>query len=421
MTVSIAIVGGGIAGLTAALSLEAAGLKPVIFEAVASVAPLGVGINLLPHATRELSELGLLADLQAAGVEIDQLTYLTKYGRQIWSEPRGLAAGYRWPQIAIHRGELQMLLLRKVLERLGPESVRFGHVLSSLETRPAGTVAHFMDRTTGRALPSYEADLLVGSDGIHSVVRRHFYPKEGMPKWNGVTLWRSMSRTGRVLSGRSMLWAGHSRQKFVAYPIRYDARTGDTLLNWICDLKRTEQDSPSKEDWNRPGRREDFLPQFGNWKWPGIDVPALVNAADEIFEFPMVDRDPLPRWTFGRTTLLGDAAHPMYPIGSNGATQGILDARVLAFHLSTTSTIDEGLARYEGERRPATERIVLMNRANGPDQVMDLAEQRAPKAEDDLDAKLPVAERRAIAEDYKRVAGFDPAMLNSRKSYSANR
>jgi 2-polyprenyl-6-methoxyphenol hydroxylase-like FAD-dependent oxidoreductase len=132
----------------------------------------------------------------------------------------------------------------------------------------------------------------------------------------------------------------------------------------------------------------------------------------------MVDRDPLPRWTFGRASLLGDAAHPMYPIGSNGATQGVIDARAFAFHLATASSPDEGLARYEAERRPATERIVLMNRANGPDQVMELAEQRAPDPQDDLDAALPMAERQAIADRYKQVAGFDPQTLNARPSYS---
>jgi 2-polyprenyl-6-methoxyphenol hydroxylase-like FAD-dependent oxidoreductase len=414
----IIIVGAGIAGLTAALSLHQAGFRPTVYEAVSQMAPLGVGINILPHAMREFSELGLLDDLVAAGVEIDELAYLTKHGKEIWKEPRGLAAGYKWPQVAIHRGELQMLLLRKTLERLGQDSVRFGHALADLETNDDGVTAHFVDRATGNSQGSRRADLLVAADGIHSAVRRKFYPDEGMPKWNGITLWRSTSRTGKVLGGRSMLWAGHARQKFVAYPIKYDPETGETLLNWICDLKRGETDTPAKEDWNKKGDRDEFLPPFAEWRWPGVDVPELVEASSEVYEFPMVDRDPLPRWTFGRTTLLGDAAHPMYPIGSNGATQGVIDARVFTYHLATAPSIEEALSRYEEERRAATSRIVLMNRANGPDQVMELAEQRAPNTEDDLDAAVPYEERKAIADGYKKIAGFDPQVLNNRMSYS---
>ncbi|CAN7385613.1 flavin-dependent oxidoreductase [Phenylobacterium sp. LjRoot219] len=414
----VAIVGGGITGLTTALSLHAAGVSCVVFEAVAQPAPLGVGINLLPHAMRELTELGLLPELRAAGVEIDELAYLTKHGKPIWREPRGLAACYDWPQIAIHRGELQMLLLRAVQTRLGPDAVRFGHALSDLELTQDGVVAHFRDRS-GAAAGSHRAEVLAAADGIHSAVRRKFYPDEGLPKWNGVSLYRSTSRVGKVLGGRSMLWAGHARQKFVAYPIRYDPETGETLLNWICDLKTADADpkTPPKEDWNRTGERADLEPRYQGWNWPGVDVPELVASSGEIFVFPMVDRDPLPRWAHGRATLLGDAAHPMYPIGSNGATQGIIDARAFAYHVATAPDPDEALARYEADRRPATERIVLMNRANGPDQVMELAEQRAPNRDDDLDAALPMAERQAIADDYKRIAGFDPSTLNARRSY----
>ena len=217
------------------------------------------------------------------------------------------------------------------------------------------------------------------------------------------------------------MWAGHAGQKFVCYPIKYGPETGETLLNWICDLKVGEAETPDREDWNRPGNREDFLPHNKEWEWEWLDVPRLIESSDGIYEFPMVDRDPLPQWTFGRTTLLGDAAHPMYPIGSNGATQAMIDARVIAFHLATAPSPDEALARYESERRPATAKIVLTNRANGPDQVMELAEQRAPNRGDDLDAAVPMKERRAIADDYKKIAGFDPMQLNDRKSYSATK
>ncbi|MGZ3377028.1 MAG: flavin-dependent oxidoreductase [Phenylobacterium sp.] len=413
----ILIVGAGIGGLTTALSLHAAGFQPVVVEAVARPAPLGVGINLLPHATRELTELGLLGDLQRIGVDMRALIYLTRYGREIWREPRGLAAGYAWPQIAVHRGRLQMLLLEKVQERLGPEAVRFDHALVDLELTDGGVTAHFAGRD-GEARGTETADLLIAADGIHSAVRRKFYPGEGMPKWNQVTLWRSTVRLPAYPLAGTMLWSGHSRQKFVAYPIEHDPQSGETLLNWICDLKAEGGETPAKEDWNKRGDPKDILGPFSDWRWPGIDVPAIIGAASAIYEFPMVDRDPLPRWTFGRATLIGDAAHPMYPIGSNGATQAIIDARALAFHLRRSENVDAGLSSYEAERREATSRIVLMNRAQGPDKVMDLAQARAPLPGDDLDARLPVAERAEIAAEYKRVAGFDPAALNAKPSYS---
>jgi 2-polyprenyl-6-methoxyphenol hydroxylase-like FAD-dependent oxidoreductase len=414
----ILIVGAGIGGLTAALSLHAAGFQPVVFEAVARPEPLGVGINVLPHAVREFAELGLLDDLLATGVDIQELVYLTKDGRRIWQEPRGRAAGYHWPQIALHRGELQMLLLRHVLARLGPDAVRFGWALTDLDTSDAGVAAHFTNRASGETLPPQHGDVLIAADGIHSAVRRRFYPDEGIPRWNRVTLWRSTTLVDPGAVQPRMLWAGHSRQKFVAYPIGTDPATGKTLLNWICDLKADAGDTPGREDWNRKADPGVLLEAFRDWRWADVDVPAIIRGAGDIFEFPMVDRDPLPRWTFGRTTLLGDAAHPMYPIGSNGATQGVIDGRVLAFHMATAADPAEALARYENDRREATARIVLMNRGQGPDKVMDLAEARAPQPTDDLDVALPVDERAAIAAEYKRVAGFDPASLNARRSYT---
>jgi 5-methylphenazine-1-carboxylate 1-monooxygenase len=413
----IAIAGGGIAGLTAALSLHAVGYKPIVFEAVAKPAPLGVGINVLPHAMREFTALGLLGDLRRLGVDIQELRYLTRHGREIWREPRGVAAGYAWPQIAVHRGQLQMLLLAKVIERLGPEAVRFDRTLQSLELHADSVSAAFSSRDAASS-ETFEADLLIAADGIHSAARRKFYSNEGMPKWNRVTLWRSTLKLSRLPFGRSMLWAGHSRQKFVAYPIQHDPDSGETLLNWICDMKAEDGDAPAKEDWNKQGDPADILPAFGNWRWSGIDVPEIIRSASAIYEFPMVDRDPLPRWTFGRVTLIGDAAHPMYPIGSNGATQAVIDARALAYHLRTKSDPGSALAAYESERRETTSRIVLMNRAQGPDKVMDIAEERAPSLEDDLDARLPMEERMAIADEYKRVAGFDPASLNAKPSYT---
>ena len=412
----IIIVGCGIAGLTAALSLQAAGFRPAVYEAVSKPAPLGVGINLLPHAVRELTELGLLDELLGLGVAITDLNYLTTSGEIVWHEPRGLAAGYRWPQIAIHRGQLQMFLLAKVRERLGPQAVRMGQELVGVETQGTRVSARFADRASGLET-AMEADLLIGADGIHSAVRRQFYPDEGSPRWNGISLWRSTSPVAAPMGGKAMIWAGWSGQKFVAYPIGKDPETGRDRLNWICDLKVSNAGSPPPRDWNRVGNRTEFLPPFADWRWAGVDIPAIVAASGPIYEFPMVDRDPLPQWTFGRVTLMGDAAHPMYPIGSNGATQSIIDARVCAWHLAKAVTAEAALSGYESDRREATARIVLMNRQQGPDRVLDLARDRLA-AGGALADVLPMDERRAIAQGYKQTAGFDPAVLNERVSFS---
>jgi len=414
--IDIAIAGGGIVGLTTALSLHAAGFRPTVYEAVAAPTPLGVGINLLPHAVRELTELGLLDELLSLGIAIDSLHYLTSNGEEVWQEPRGLAASYHWPQIAIHRGKLQMFLLEKTIERLGANAVHLGHKLVALEGDSTRTRARFVKRNGEETV--VDADLLLGADGIHSAVRRHFYPDEGAPRWNGITLWRSTTLVKAPMGGKAMVWAGWHAQKFVAYPIGVDPETGLDILNWICDLKVSDGEMLPVRDWNRPGNRDDFANAFADWKWSDVDVPTIVANSGPIYEFPMVDRDPLPRWAFGMVTLLGDAAHPMYPVGSNGATQGVLDARVLAYHLATAANLPEALARYETERREATSTIVLMNRQMGPDRVLELAVERRKSSNGDLDTILPMAERAAIAEEYKQIAGFSSASLNARGSYS---
>jgi 2-polyprenyl-6-methoxyphenol hydroxylase-like FAD-dependent oxidoreductase len=415
----IAIAGGGIAGLTTALSLAAAGLRPVVYEAAVQLKPLGVGINLLPHAVRELSELGLLDEVRELGVEIDELTYQMQDGRLVWRERRGLQAGYRWPQIAIHRGHFHMFLLEKVRAVLGADAVRTDHALSSFEARDGGIALHFRGRDG--AVRQTQADVLIGADGIHSAVRRHFYPQEGMPLWNGVSLYRSTVRLPSGAFSKRMLWAGHSAQKFIAYPIRIDPGTGEVLLNFVCDLRTAEPGTTPREDWNRVVDASRLIPSYRGWIWQGVDVEAILASASEVYEFPMVDRDPLPRWSFGPVTLAGDAAHPMYPIGSNGATQGIIDARVLAYHLATAPDAVTALEHYEEARLDATSRIVLGNRAQGPDRVLELARERAADPSIDLDEAVPLPEREAIAAEYKRLAGFAPASLNERESYSVPR
>jgi 2-polyprenyl-6-methoxyphenol hydroxylase-like FAD-dependent oxidoreductase len=355
--------------------------------------------------------------LAETAIPTAELAYYNKHGQPIWSEPRGLAAGYHWPQFSLHRGELQLILLEAARERLGAGRILTGHHLAGWDDTGTGVRARFVDRRTTVRLPDADGDLLIAADGIHSVARQILYPNEGAPIWNGAILWRGTTRARPFLTGRSMIMAGHEFQKFVAYPIsRAAADRGEAVINWIAERKFRPDHSWRSEDWNRSGDRADFLPQFAGWRFGWLDVPALIQAADRCFEYPMVDRDPLPRWTFGRVTLLGDAAHPMYPIGSNGSSQGILDARVLAREIRRAGATPEALAAYEAERRPATAKIVLANRANGPEQVMQLVEQRAPDGFARIEDVLTPAELEGTAAGYKRIAGFDKDALNARGS-----
>jgi 2-polyprenyl-6-methoxyphenol hydroxylase-like FAD-dependent oxidoreductase len=412
------VIGGGIGGLTTALCLHAAGLDVRVFESVGEIRELGVGINLPPHAVKELTDLGLLDALLAAGVQTQELRYFTKRGQEIWQEPRGLAAGYRWPQFSIHRGTLQRLLLDAALARIGPDNLRTGHHLAAFDQPGDGTVvARFVARRAGTPVATETGDVLIGADGIHSAVRRQLYPDEGPPVWDGTVLWRATTPGVPGLTGRSMIIAGHARQKFVYYPITPapDAR-GRVLLNWAVQLHAAEHPLAQRGDWNRLGDVGAILPAFDGWRFPWLDIPALLRQTAVVYEYLMVDRDPLDRWSFGRVTLLGDAAHPMYPAGSNGAAQAILDARALADALAAARAgdgdIPAALGRYEAARRPPTTRLVLSNRQEGPERILQLVEERAPEGFDDLEAVVPRAELEAIAAQYKQAAGFDRQTLN---------
>ena len=406
----VAVAGAGIGGLVAALSLHQAGIPVRVFEAVRKVEPLGVGINILPHAVRELFALGLEDALLAIGVQTAALAYYSKRGQPIWQEPRGRAAGYDWPQISIHRGRLQQLLHRTAIERLGPGNVVTGHRVESWREEDDHVTCQMLRQADG-AQVEVEASLLVGADGIHSAVRKQLYPEEGPPIWNGAVLWRGVTRGVPFLDNRTMIMAGHEFQKFVCYPI---APQGEPVINWIAELKFRPDHHWRREDWNRQGELKDFLPRFAAWRFGWLDVPALVEAAKGCFEYPMVDRDPLPRWSFGRVSLLGDAAHAMYPIGSNGASQAIIDARVLAREIRDRGATPHALATYEAERRPATSAIVLANRRNGPEQVMQMVEERAPDGFADVSDVLQAQELEAVASAYKKIAGFSIAELNAR-------
>ena len=406
------IAGGGIGGLVAALTLHRAGFAVTVFEAAQEVRALGVGINLQPHAVLVLDRLGLVDALRTTGIETGSLLYVNKYGQRIWQEPRGIPAGYPVPQISIHRGELHLILYRAVLERLGPEAVRCGASLAGFEQDDDGVTVHLVDRRDGTVLGDERGDLLVGADGIHSVLRRAIAPDEGPPRFSGCMLWRAITDADGFLDGRTMVWAGHASQKFIAYPISAEAaRSGRASINWIAELRVRPVDDPDrtppKTDWNRRVDAGVFARPFDSWGFDWLDVPALIARAGAAYEFPMVDRDPLDRWSVGRATLLGDAAHPMYPIGSNGASQAILDARELADQLVAHDSIEEALLRYDAIRRPLTAAIVAANRRQGPDEVMQIAEERAPQGFAHIHDVIGPAELETIAARYKQTAGFD--------------
>lgn len=408
------VVGGGIGGLVTALKLHHVGVSVRVFESVENIQALGVGINLLPHAVKVLTDLGLGDELAKTGLPTAELIYVNKFGQKIWQEPRGYIAGYRWPQYSIHRGRLQMLLLKAVKEQLGERAVFTGHHLHSFQMFGETVIAHFENRKTGERLGSFSADIMIAADGIHSTVRKFYYPNEGLPRFSGRILWRGITESTSFLTGRSMIMAGFQDQKFVAYPVCPEtAAKGSSLVNWIAELTVGDE-MPSRADWNRKIDKQKFAPAFESWDFGWLDVPKLIEETESVYEFPMVDRDPLPQWTFGRVTLLGDAAHPMYPIGSNGASQAILDADALGIAILENQNAELALKAYEEARLEPTANIVLSNRKNGPESVMQIVEERAPNGFENISNVISQQELEEIANKYKQIAGFDRQTLNSK-------
>src|SRR5688572_4785023 len=350
----IAIIGGGIGGLALALGLHQRGIACDVYEGAPDIREIGVGITLLPHAMKELAALGVQSPLEAMGIENLEAVFFNRWGQFIYREPRGRHAGYTLPELGIHRGKLHTVLYRATRDRLGPERVHLDHRCTGLQQDAEGVTLAFED-SLGRTQPPVRADIVVACDGVNSAVRRQFYPEE-KPAFAGINTWRGVTVHKPILTGKSYLRIGSiDTGKMVIYPIvdNVDGQ-GNQLINWVAEIRQADM---GMNDWNRPGRLEDFLPVYQDWQFDWLDVPALIRNASEILEYPMVDKDPVPQWTFGRVTFLGDAAHPMYPRGSNGSAQALVDARTLADALAAGGDAQEALQRYEAARLPATAKV----------------------------------------------------------------
>ena len=406
----IIIVGAGIGGLTLGLALHQAGIACRIYESVPDVKAIGVGINLLPHATKELAALGLEDALARVAVKTRDATFFNRFGQLIYQEPLGRAAGYEHPQFSIHRGDLQMILLEEFRSRAGGDRIVTNSHCVGVAQDEAGVTVTFSDGPGGKNRFAVRGRVAIACDGINSAVRKQFFPGEGEPRYSGVNMWRGVTRWKPMLSGASMVRAGWlSHGKMVIYPIRAADSDGLQLINWVAEI---ETPNYRKRDWNRAGSIEDFIGAFADWHFDWLDVPAFVRAADLVLEFPMVDQDPLPRWSFGRVTLLGDAAHPMVPRGSNGAGQAILDVRALTTALRENADPVTALAAYEAQRLEATTRVVLTNRTNPPDAILrEVYERTRDRPFAAIGDVISHEELVALSEGYKRIAGYSKDAL----------
>ena len=397
----VLIAGGGVGGLALALMLHQRGIACTVLEAAPEVKPLGVGINTLPHAIRELAALDLLPALDAVAIRTRELRYLNRFGQEIWKEPRGTWAGHDVPQFSIHRGHLHQVLWQAAQARLPMGALLNSARLQSFAQDAAGVTAQLVD---GRSL---RGDVLIGADGIHSAIRAALHPDDGGIRWNGIQMWRGAMEWPAFEGGDTMIVAGDMKEKLVLYPIAAGSAPDRRLLNWVvcAQIGDASKPPPRREDWSRPGQLDEVLAHVARFLIPFLDVAALVRATPEFWEYPMCDRDPLPFWTQGRVTLLGDAAHPMYPVGSNGASQAVLDARCLADLLASQAP-EAALAAYAAERLPKTAEIVRANRKGGPERVVDEVSARAPDGFARLDDVISREELAVIAGGYAQMAGF---------------
>ncbi len=409
----VIVAGGGIGGLATALTLHQIGVPCVVFEAVREMRPIGVGINLQPNAVRELYDLGFTEhDLDRVGLPAREWALVGLNGNDIYSEPRGLHAGYHWPQYAVHRGRFHMLLHEKVVERIGPDAVRLGSRVTGFRKHPDGSASALVESADGAA-SEVKGSLLIGADGIHSAIRAQMHPGQPPIHWGGAVMWRGTTWAKPIRTGASFVGLGTHRHRMVFYPISHpDRKTGLSMINWIAEVTMDNTEGWKQSGWFRHASADDFVHHFENWVWDWLDVPSLIRQADSVFENPMIDRDPIPTWRDGPVALLGDAAHAMYPTGSNGGSQAIVDARILGGAMIEHGVTPEALAAFDGNLCGPISQLILRNRGAGPFGLLNIVDARCGGTFDHIDDIIPPKERAEFMAGYKAAAGFAIEQLN---------
>jgi 2-polyprenyl-6-methoxyphenol hydroxylase-like FAD-dependent oxidoreductase len=409
----VIIAGGGIGGLATALTLHQIGVPCVVYEAVREMRPLGVGINMQPNAVRELYDLGITEqDLDRVGLPAREWALVGLNGNDIYSEVRGLAAGYHWPQYAVHRGQLHMLLHDKVVERIGPNAIRLGSRVTGYRNNSGG-VSALIEHADGSTSEERGA-LLVGADGIHSAIRAQMHPAQPPIHWGGAIMWRGTTVAKPIRSGSSFVGLGTHRQRMVFYPISHpDPESGLATINWIAEVTLDNTEGWKQSGWFRQVSIDDFKHHFADWIWDWLDVPALIAKAESVFENPMIDRDPIPTWRDGAVVLIGDAAHAMYPTGSNGGSQAVVDARVLGAAIVAHGVTPQALAAFDETLCGPISQLVLRNRGAGPFGLLNMVDERCGGTFDNIDDVIPPRERADFMAGYKAAAGFAIEKLNT--------
>ncbi len=410
----VLIAGGGIGGLALALSLHEVGVPFRIYESTRELKPLGVGINLQPNAVRELDDMGMgEALLSKVGLHLKEWALVGLNGHDIHVEPRGFAAGYDWPQYSVHRGQFHMALYDELIKRAGRRSVRLGVRAKSYKTNSDGTVSLTVETRDG-VIAEETGTLLIGADGIHSTVRAQMHPDQPPIHWGGTLMWRGTTQAKPFRTGASFVGLGTHRQRMVMYPISpADPETGLATINWIAETVTDTASERQRNSWFRPVEIDSFVHHFNHFRYDWLDVPELINGAKEAFENPMIDRDPIPTWVDGPVALMGDAAHPMYPTGSNGASQAIMDARILTRHFLDHGLNAGALQAYNDELCAPLSELVLRNRGSGPFGLLEMVQSRCDGTFDNIDDVISPEEREAFMKRYKTAAGYSRDQLNA--------